>query len=259
MPRLLVLALLILAAGTVFLFAQSWLPPLSAVSGALIDDHLQRNLLLFGLLFVASHFVLAAFVWRYRDRGQVMQPAAVSNRRFEAVWTVVASLIFLGMAGHGFVIWAKADRRAPAEAYEIEVTGVQFRWYFRYAGADGRFGATRPELVDASLGNPLGIDASDPAGADDVISAMLVLPKDRPIKLTLHAQDVIHSLFVPQFRVKQDAVPGMTTHLIVTPNQTGEFDLACAELCGLGHHQMNARVRVLSEADFQDWLRERKR
>ncbi|HUS19026.1 MAG TPA: hypothetical protein VMZ25_05215, partial [Terriglobales bacterium] len=151
--------------------------------------------------------------------------------------------------------WTKYSFVGPASnAIKVEVTGQQFRWYFRYPGPDGKFGETKPELQDASLGNPLGIDPNDSAGADDKVAAQLAVPVGREVEVTLRSQDVIHSFFVPQLRLKQDAVPGMEAKIHFQVAEVGAFEVVCAELCGQGHHQMNAKLKVLPETEFGRWL-----
>jgi len=104
-------------------------------------------------------------------------------------------------------------------------------------------------------GNPLGIDPGDPAGRDDILSTAMIVPVGHSVHLHLRAQEVIHSLFIPAMRFKQDTVPGMEIHSHFTPTQIGNYEIACAELCGLGHYRMRAVVRVVSEQEFENWLR----
>ena len=165
--------------------------------------------------------------------------------------------MFLGLNIAGGLLWSNnfATNNSPEkESVRVEVTGVQFRWYFRQPGPDGKFGDTEPELVDAPEGNPLGIDRSDTASADDIVSSELVIPADKEVVLTLRAQDVIHSFFVPALRVKQDAVPGQAIFFHLPPSHAGIYEIACAQLCGMGHYQMNAKLRVVPEAEYRAWL-----
>ena len=136
----------------------------------------------------------------------------------------------------------------------MEVTGLQFAWYFRYPGPDGKLARTKPELEDASVGNPVGIDPDDPAGKDDVVTGTMYLPVDRQAEVVLRAQDVIHSFFIPAMRFKQDAVPGLMIHMHFTPTKIGDYEIACAELCGLGHYKMHGILKVVSQADYDQWL-----
>jgi cytochrome c oxidase subunit 2 len=153
-----------------------------------------------------------------------------------------------------------------SEALVVEVTGEQFAWNVHYAGADGKFGRTDIKMIDLQS-NPLGLDRDDPAAKDDVTTVnQLYLPVNRPIIVRLRSKDVIHSFNVPQMRVKQDAVPGFTIPIWFVPNVTTaemrtrlgnpefQYEIACAQLCGLGHSRMRAFVTVLGADEFQKWL-----
>ncbi len=177
------------------------------------------------------------------------------------MWTVLTAILFIGLNLYGTSIWADARFRTETapNAVKVEVTGMQFAWYFRYPGKDGVFGRIKPELMDPSAGGEaaLGIDSTDPAAKDDIVTNTLVLPLDREADITLRAQDVIHDFYVPAMRFKQDAVPGLMIHMHFTPNKAGEYEVACAELCGLGHYKMRANFRVVSLAEFDKWMAER--
>jgi cytochrome c oxidase subunit 2 len=133
---------------------------------------------------------------------------------------------------------------------------MQFAWYFRYPGNDGTFGKTSVKLMDPSAGGEaaVGLDTSDPAAKDDVVTGTMYLPVDREVDLSLRAVDVIHNFFVPSLRFKQDAVPGLNIHMHLKPTQIGDYEVACAELCGLGHYKMHGMVKVVSQEDFDKWL-----
>ncbi len=136
----------------------------------------------------------------------------------------------------------------------IEVTAQQFMWNVRYPGPDGKFGRTNPALVDEAT-NALGMDRTDPAGKDDIVTINeITVPVDRPLRVILHSKDVIHSFFLPNLRVKQDAVPGMSPEVIFLPTRIGNYELACAELCGLAHYRMRGFFNVVSEREFDAWL-----
>jgi cytochrome c oxidase subunit 2 len=197
-------------------------------------------------------------VWQYRDQGKASKVTySHGNTTMEVVWTALTAILFIGLNLMGSPIWA-AERFAPADAgsVPVEVTGMQFAWYFRYPGADGKFGRTDPKLMDPSAGNEaaLGLDTTDPAAKDDVVTGTMYLPVNRQVDLTLRAVDVIHSFFVPQMRFKQDAVPGLAIHMHFTPTEVGDYEIACAELCGLGHYKMHGMLHVVSQADFDKWL-----
>jgi cytochrome c oxidase subunit 2 len=158
---------------------------------------------------------------------------------------------------------------SESEALVVHVTGEQFAWNVRYAGPDGAFGRTDIKLIDLQS-NPLGLDRSDPAAKDDVTTLnQLYLPVNRPVIVKLRSKDVIHSFGVPELRVKQDAIPGLTIPIWFVPNvttaemrtRTGnaefQYEIACAQLCGLGHARMRGFVTVQTAEEFQTWLDER--
>ena len=256
---LLVVIWLITFASSYFFAAKTWwLPAAAAAAASRIDHQFTNSYILMGIVFVLAQCSLGYVVWKYRDRAGAA-PVAYShgNTKLEIIWTALTAILFIGMNLVGSPIWA-AERFQPAEAgaLPVEVTGMQFAWYFRYAGADGKFGATNPKLMDPSSGSEaaIGLDTSDPAAKDDIVTGTMYLPVNREVDLTLRAVDVIHSFFVPNMRFKQDAVPGLAIHMHFTPNQIGDYEIACAELCGLGHYKMHGMVKVVSQEDFEKWL-----
>ena len=194
-------------------------------------------------------------LWKYRRQSSA--PSLRNNTQWELIWLALIAVVFFGLSLSSNKIFA-ASFHAPAcnPVLEVEVTGAQFAWYFRYPGKDGKFGRTSVELQDPSGGTraALGIDPADSAGVDDLVSNALVLPANAPVHLTLRSQDVIHSFFVPELRFKQDAVPGMVTSVWFTPTRIGDYETGCAELCGLGHYRMHAQVRVVSHEEFARWI-----
>ena len=238
-----------------------WLPHGASALASRIDQQFALTYVLMGIVFVLAQGALGFLVWKYRDTGT---PRKVSyshgNTTLEVMWTALTAILFIGLNLMGSPIWA-AERFEPAKpgAVLVEVTGMQFAWYFRYPGADAKFGATKLNLIDPSSGNEaaIGLDTNDPASKDDVVSGTLYLPVNREVDLHLRSIDVIHSFFVPNFRFKQDAVPGLIIHMHFTPTEIGDYEIACAELCGLGHYKMHGMVKVVSQEDFDKWLAER--
>jgi cytochrome c oxidase subunit 2 len=257
---LLVVIWLITLISTYFFIAKTWWLPVGASAAAAgIDHHFTVSFILMGTVFVAAQLALGYLVWSYRDRGSASPKASYShgNNTLEIVWTVLTTVLFVGMNLMSSSIWASERfRQAEDNAVHVEVTGMQFAWYFRYPGPDGKFGVTRPELEDASAGGEaaLGLDPKDAASKDDVVSGVMVVPVNREVEVILRAHDVIHSFFVPQMRFKQDAVPGLAIHMHFTPIETGEYEIACAELCGLGHYKMHGILKVVSQEEFDKWL-----
>jgi cytochrome c oxidase subunit 2 len=233
-----------------------WFPePITAI-GAEIDRQFNRTLWITGLVFVASQLGLAWAVWRFRNRGQRAHYSHGSNK-LEVLWTTATIVLFLGLGVWGQFIWAKINFQPPAaDALRVEVLGQQFAWNFRYPGPDGVFGRTAPEHVSDARLNFFGLDPADPAGEDDLVLPTLAVPVGRPVELLLRGKDVTHSFFVRELRLKQDAVPGMTIPLRFTVLKTGDYEIICTELCGMGHHTMRTMLRVLEPAEFEQWLAE---
>jgi cytochrome c oxidase subunit 2 len=180
---------------------------------------------------------------------------------------VVEAVLLIGFA---IPLWAaRVDDRPPEnEALIVQVTGEQFAWNVHYPGADRAFGRTDVKLLDLQS-NPLGLDRSDPAAKDDVTTVnQLYLPVNRPIIVRLRSKDVIHSFGVPELRVKQDAVPGLTIPIWFIPTVTTaemrsqigkpefQYEIACAQLCGIGHARMRGFVTIQTPEEFQKWLEE---
>jgi cytochrome c oxidase subunit 2 len=256
---LLAIIWLITFVSTYFFAAKTWWLPHGASEAAKwIDGQFALTYVLMGIVFLAAQLSLGYLVWKYRDRPSAA-PVKYShgNTTLELLWTALTAVLFIGLNLMGSHVWAN-ERFAPAQAgaVPVEVTSMQFAWYFRYAGGDGKFGATDPKLMDPSAGSEaaIGLDTSDPAAKDDVVTGTMYLPVNRQVDLTLRAVDVIHSFFVPAMRFKQDAVPGLAIHMHFTPIETGDYEIACAELCGLGHYKMHGMLKVVSQADFDNWL-----
>ena len=231
-----------------------WMPPNGALHGFAVDRLMRLNLAALAVLFVLAHLLLVVALLRRKPRKLPRMWLA------ETAPLIGICALYVWMAVTAQRLWARERFEGPApEALQVEVVGVQFQWYFRYPGNDATFGATRPELVDAPGGNPLGLDSKDAHAADDVVASELVLPAGREIDIRLRAQDVIHGFFIPGMRLKQNAVPGMVLHVHFTPVTPGEYPILCSQVCGLGHGHMEARLRVVSQSDFDSWIADRER
>lgn len=250
----LALFLLIFTLVTVYLFVvkQWWFPAPINELGRRIDAQFMNTLWITGIVFVASQLALAWAVFRYRDRGQ-RATYSHGNNTMEVIWTTAALVMFIGLGVYSQSIWASLHfTEAPEGALRIEVTGEQFAFNFRYAGPDGKFGRTAPALMNAS--NPVGLDPADPDGGDDLVLPVIAVPVNEPVELILRAKDVTHAFFVRELRLKQDMVPGMTLRIHFIAETTGMYEIACAELCGLGHQRMRSFLHVLSRGDYEQWL-----
>lgn len=241
---------------TVYLFLAKtwWFPPAISDFGTQIDAQFHRTLIITGIVFVAAQLGLAWAIVRFRDHGQNAS-FFEGNSAMEFIWILATVIMFVGLGLYGEHAWAEAHFQGAAPgALQLEITGQQFAWNFRYAGPDGKFGATKPELVSASTGNPLGLDSRDPTSKDDIVSPVAYVPVGREVELLIKTQDVTHSFYVRELRLKQDAVPGMTIHMHFNATVPGQYELACAELCGLGHYRMRSFVNVVSQQEYDKWI-----
>jgi len=209
-----------------------------------------------GFAYVAVQFVLGLYIWKYRHRDGAEGSYWHDSHTMEIAWTVGTTVVLVPIVAWGLMLWQDVKAAPPeGDILVIEAVGAQFQWDMRYPGPDGEFGTWQPELY--SLDNYLGLDPDDQAGQDDIhLTNQMVIPVDEPVRIMLRSRDVQHAFFLPNFRVKQDAVPGMQTSVWFTPTKIGEYEIACAELCGLGHYRMRAFLSVRSQADYQTWLAE---
>lgn len=210
------------------------LPPVASSIGPSIDRLFYVILGITGFFFFLVEGLLLAFILLYRQRPGRKAYYTHGHTGAEIVWTVIPAVILIGILCSSQRLWVAIRERVPANPLEVEIVAEQFAWNIRYQGPDRQFGT-----------------------ADDVTTLnQLHLPLRQPVLVWLKSKDVIHSFFVPAFRIKQDAVPGMTTHVWVEATRPGSYDLACAELCGLGHYRMRGYVTVEEPDTFQAWLKE---
>lgn len=250
------MALLLILAGCLYLFLAPpyWFPAGASMQAIFVDHQFKVALWVLGTMFIAGHLVLAFVLWK---KPRMDGKASRGDWWLEIAWTAAVIVVFfwLHISGDHLSLHMKTSVRLTSPR-EIEVTGAQFQWYFRYPGADGTFGRTNVQrFAKPDEGNPLGIDPNDPAGRDDIVSSSLVVPVGKPVVLRLRAQDVIHSLFIPAMRIKQDTVPGMDIRTSFTATRMGTYEIVCSQLCGIGHYKMRAVVRVVSEEEFENWLK----
>lgn len=213
-----------------------WLPENVSTFGGEIDFLFQVILVMTGAVFVLVMATLLWFSFRYRHRPGRQAAHIHGNWKVEVVWTVIPFLIVVGLGAMSFGPWSRMKNpdRFPTPALTVAVEASQFEWNTTYPGPDGELGT-----------------------ADDFrVRNQIHVPVDQPVLVHLTAADVIHSFFLPQFRVKQDAVPGLPQQVWFAATETGEFELACAELCGTGHTRMRGMLFVHSAEDFEAWERD---
>jgi cytochrome c oxidase subunit II len=256
MGRVLAVIIWILTLLSVLMFVSGkwWFPAAITEHAPALDRQFLITILVVGISFAAAQIGLGWMVWKYRDTGSKSDRAVYSHgsNRLEVLWTVITAVIFITLGVMGQSVWASLRLHdAPPGSYTVEVVAQQFQWNFHYTGRDNKFGRTDPQLIDDGALNFVGLDPSDAASTDDSVVATLVIPVNRPVELRLRSKDVIHNIWVPQLRFKQDLVPGMEIKVHFTANRVGKYELACAELCGQLHFKMKSYMLVLPEADIQ--------
>ncbi|MEO1435798.1 MAG: cytochrome c oxidase subunit II [Bacteroidota bacterium] len=258
--------------------------------GLAIDNLFNVTMIVTGIVFFITQFLLFWYAFKYRDREGVTAKYIPHDNRLEIVWMVVPSIVMTFLVIGGLNVWNKTMADIPEDAIagqdfiEIEATGYQFAWALRFPGDDYAIGEKNYKLIQPGY-NDLGMNFEDVKTHDDFLPDTLVVPVGMPIRARITSRDVLHNFYLPHFRVKMDAVPGMPTYFVFTPNKTTEqyrenlkeypewqapadptdpentmqkweafeYELACAELCGNGHFSMRRVVRVVTQEEFEQW------
>lgn len=251
--------------------------------GKLLDRMFNITVVVTGIVFLITHVALFWFAYKYRHRRGGKAIFLPHNNTVEVVWTVIPAVVMTFLVVGGLDAWNEvmADVGTQEDVIEIEAMGYQFAWQLRYPGPDGKLGSRDFRLTSGT--NPVGQDWTDEANLDDIHPGEIVLPVGKKVRVRILARDVLHDFYLPQFRVKMDAVPGMPTYFVFTPEVTTEeyrqqlreypeyqvadpddpekqlwenfnYELACAELCGTGHWSMRRLVRIVSEEEYKEWL-----
>ena len=250
------IGLVLVAVGSVaFHFWSPWWSTPIASNWGNIDFTITVTFWITGAVFVIVVLFMAYCVVRYRYRPENRADYEPENKKLEWWLSGLTAVGVIALLAPGLFVWQQFVT-VPADATEIEVVGQQWQWSFRFPGKDGKLGTTHVRNITED--NPFGINPKDPNGQDDVLvnGDDLHIPHGKPVKVLLRSIDVLHDFYVPEFRAKMDMIPGSVTYFWLTPTRTGEFDILCFELCGVGHHAMRAKVLVEEKADFQAWLDE---
>jgi cytochrome c oxidase subunit II len=229
--------------------------------GHAIDEQLSDTMAETGFAFLGAQFLLAFFVWKFAAR---KDGAKVSHLPGGAKVMVVAAFILVGtevlaLGVFGQKAWASVYFTAPKpDDLQVQVQAGQFAFYFRYPGPDGKFAPLHPDKIDEGNSNFFGLDpANDVEARDDVVAAELAVPVNREVHLMMHAKDVGHSFYVRELRLQQDFVPGLDLSLHFTATKPGKYEILCTQLCGLGHYNMKAYLDVMTQEDFEKWMKEK--
>jgi cytochrome c oxidase subunit 2 len=226
--RMIALGIVASLIGIAIALSIPWFPTSASTSADKIDTVYDVLLICSVPIFVLVMTVAIYSVWRFRAKPGDMRDGAPihGNTRLEIVWVTIPFLMVTALAIYGWITLDDLEAKQPNELI-VNVTGRQFTWSFEYP-------------------------------AQKVQANELVLPKDRPVEFRIHTKDVLHSFWVPEFRLKSDAVPGLTTKIRLTPDRIGRYQVVCAELCGIGHSTMRQNVRVVAANDFTAWVDQRK-
>ncbi|PVD50059.1 cytochrome C oxidase subunit II [Terrimonas sp.] len=242
-----------------------WLPSASE-HGEKIDTMMWITLAITGIVFVLTQILLFWFAYKYQANEKRKAHYYPHNNKLELLWTAVPAIALTVLVSFGLYYWYKITGEAPKEAMEVEVTGHQFGWEYRYPGKDGVLGRQHFKLTDAAKGNPLGQDWKDVANHDDLHPSELHLVVDKPVKLIIRSQDVIHDVGLAHFRLKMDAVPGTPTTMWFTPkyttakmkemtgNENFVYEISCDQMCGSGHYSMKGTIIVETQEEFDKWI-----
>ena len=243
--------------------------PIGAASaeGKNIDTMLWITLGVTGAVFFATQILLFWFAFRYQESDKRKPLYFTHSNKLELIWTGIPAIVLTVLVVFGLKYWFKFTSNAPKGAQLVEITGHQFGWEIRYPGKDGVLGRKNYKLTDAAKGNPLGVDWADAASHDDIhVPTTMHVVVNRPVKLVINSQDVIHDVGLPHFRIKMDAVPGTPTTLWFTPiyttaqmkEKTGNpdftYEIACDQLCGRGHYTMRGVIIVETQQEFDAYM-----
>ncbi len=244
----------------------------SSDHGVDVDNMITITLIVTGIVFIITQVLLFWFAFKYQESGKRKAFYYPHNNKLEVIWTAVPAIVMTVLVGFGLFYWFRITGEAPSNAMQVEITGSQFKWEFRYPGKDKILGKKFYRYIDEAASNPLGQIWDDPANQDDIYISgeEMHLVVNKPVKLVINAKDVIHDVGLPQFRMKMDAVPGTPTTLWFTPTKTTAqmrkelndpdyvYEISCDQMCGQGHFSMRGTIVVESQEEFDRWMATKK-
>ena len=239
-------------------------PPVASEHGVVTDQLFWITMGVTGFIFILTHILLFYFSYRYQYKETSRALFYPDNSKLEVIWTVIPAIVLSVLVFSGWKAWTDITSKAPDDSEVIEILGYQFGWTVRYPGTDNQLGNYDYRLIDAE--NIWGMDFTDKASFDDFTSTTEIhVPKGKPVLFKIRARDVLHSVYVPEFRLKQDAVPGMPTRFWFTATKTNaemrevtcdpdyNYNVFCTEVCGRGHFSMRLRLVVDEPAEYEAW------
>jgi len=233
-----------------------------------VDNMLKITIIITGIVFVITQVALFWFAYKYQESDKRKAFFYPHNNKLEVIWTAIPAIVLTVMVGFGLFYWFRITGEAPDGAMQVEVTGSQFKWEFRYPGRDGKLGKKYFKAINEGANNPLGQLWEDSTNKDDIYSVQedLHLVVNKPVKLVINAKDVIHDVGLTHFRLKMDAVPGTPTTMWFTPTKTTAqmkkelndpefvYEISCDQMCGQGHFKMRGTIVVESQEEFDLWM-----
>jgi cytochrome c oxidase subunit II len=238
----------------------------ASVQGEKIDQMLYITIAITGIVFFITQILLFWFSFKYQYSEKRKSFYFPHNNKLEVIWTVVPAIALTVLVGFGLMYWFQITGEAPKDALQIEITGKQFNWIYRYPGKDGIFGKKYYRNISDAENNSLGLLWDDPATHDDlVVSSAMYMVVGQPVKLIINSRDVIHDVGIVQFRMKMDAVPGTPTTMWFTPKYTTqemkkitgnpdfEYEISCDQMCGKGHFSMKGIIQVVTPEEYVLW------
>lgn len=234
------------------------LPVDVSTHGAQIDQLISTLHYFMATLFVGWGIYLVYCLVKFRERAgheADVRPKNFAVPKYLEIGIVIFEACLLVF--FSYPVWAKLKSDFPEkdQSLVVKITAEQYAWNIHYPGRDGKFGKTDIELIDGT--NPVGLDREDPNGKDDIVSInQFNVPVGKPVIVELGAKDVIHGFFLPTARVKHDAIPGMVFPLWFETKETGNFEIACAQLCGVGHYRMRGYFNVMTQEEYDNWFAE---
>lgn len=268
---LMLLFLLVGGAAFIWSFMKSkdlMVIPVASQHGVWIDNMFWMTMVIIGIVFVITQIMLFVYSYKYQHRDDKRAYFFPHNNKLEVFWTVIPAIVMALLVFKGWKTWTTITNPAPENATVIEVMGKQFNWMVRYPGADNKLGVIKHTLIDGS--NEFGLDLSDKAGMDDFMPTEIHIPKGKPVLFKIRSRDVIHSFYIPYFRVQMHAVPGMPTKFWFVPtkstadmaeevgNPDFKYELVCNQICGRGHFAMRAIIVVDEPEDYLAWVGKQK-
>ncbi len=220
-----------------------------------MDDTITLTFWVGGGVFIAVCIFMIYCILKFSYKEGRRAEYKPEDKKLEKILTWATTIGVAALLAPGLIVWNQYVN-VPKNALQIDVMAWQWGWQYRLPGKDEKLGTTSPLNINDD--NPFGINLDDPYGKDDVLvqSDILNLQTNKPVKILLRSIDVLHNWYVPQFRAKMDAVPGVVTYYWFEPNKVGEYEVLCAEYCGVGHYAMRGGVIVQDDQNYEKWLEE---